>query len=531
MIGTTILKYGPTGWIGIARLLAIAAVSMTGLLGVASAQSDTLVVGSSFDYPTLDPATNTTVGALIVHHQTYERLVRFDAQGNIVPELATSWTASDDGLRYTFELRQGVLFHDGTPFTADAVKASFDRLFAINQGPVNTFNVVDEVNVLDEYTVEFVLESPYAAFLSLLAQMFGGQIVSPAAVAANEVDGDYAQAFFQNNVVGTGPYRLVSWERGAQTVLERFDDYWGGWDHPHFQRIVLREVREVGSQRLLIQGGDIDLAEAVSLDDVPLLSSDPNLRVEVLSNPQVVYIHFHTGRGPLADQRVRQALSYAVDYEAMVDVGLRGFARRLQGPMPESIWGFDSSVEPYERDVERARELLAEAGYPDGGFTLRYMYIGLDWQRVVGEILQSNFAEVGVDVQLDSVTVAAGRAARENPETSPDMFIYYTTPRTTDPDSLLFDVFHSDGFPPRGANWSWYQNAEVDEALSSARVSTDQDARSALYSQVQHQLNADAPALFLLTQDHVLVTRADLQGIEFIPQYSRAYFYYRAYRE
>src|SRR5690606_37049858 len=111
-----------------------------------------------------------------------------------------------------------------------------------------------------------------------------------------------------------------------------------------------REVREVGSQRLLIQGGDIDLAEAVSLDDVPVLSNDPNLRVDILSNPQVVYIHFHTEREPLNDPRVRQALSYAVDYDAMVNVGLRGYARRLQGPMPESLWGFDSSVRPYERD-------------------------------------------------------------------------------------------------------------------------------------------------------------------------------------
>lgn len=499
--------------------------------GVASSQSETLVVGSSFDYPTLDPATNTTVGALIVHQQTYERLVRFDAQGGIVPQLATSWDVSDDGLSYTFELRQGVLFHDGTAFTANAVKASFDRLFAINQGPVNTFSIVHEVRVLSDYSVEFVLKAPYAAFLSLLAQMFGGQIVSPAAITANEAAGDYAQAFFQNNVVGTGPYRLVSWERGNQTVLERFDDYWGGWDLPHFDRIVLREVREVGSQRLLIQGGDIDLAEAVSLDDVPLLRNDRNLRVEVLSNPQVAYIHFNTERGPLADPRVRQALSYAVDYDAMVNVGLRGFARRLSGPVPDSLWGFDSTVQPYERDLGRARELLAEAGYPNGGFTLQYMYIGLDWQRVVGEILQSNLAEVGVNVQLDSVTVAAGRAARENRETSPDLFIYYTTPRTSDPDSLLFDVFHSSGYPPRGANWSWYHNPEVDEALSAARESTNPDERLELYSLVQHKLVEDAPALFLLTQDHVLVTRADLKGIEFIPLYSRAYYYYGAYRE
>jgi peptide/nickel transport system substrate-binding protein len=490
----------------------------------------TFTIGSRFDYPTLDPAIATTLGSSVVHQNTYERLVRFNSKGEIEPVLATRWKISKDGLKYTFYLRKGVKFHDGTSFNAEAVKLTFDRLFAIDRGPVSSFLTIDKVIVEDEYTVTFVLKFPFAPFLAMQAVIYGGQIVSPTAVKKYQKDGDWAKAYFHKNVVGTGPFKLEFWERGNQTVLVKFDDYWGGWDHPHIDRLILREVREAATQRMLLQGGDIDLAERISGDDIPKLQADPNVRIEILPSLKPTYVHFHTQRKGLSNKLVRQALSYAVDYDAIVKVALRGQAVRVKGPFVEEIWAFDPSVQYYERDMERAKKLMAKAGYPDGGFKLTYMYVGLDWQRVIGEILQSNFAELGVELKLDAVTVSAGRAARSKPETSADMFIYYSTPRSTDPDTLVYPVFTSMGFPPRGHNWSWYENYRVDSILSQAQKEPNHEVRKKLYSRFQDLLLEDAPALFLASLHQVIATRANVRGIEFIPQYARAYFYYRVHK-
>lgn len=492
----------------------------------------TLLVGSGLDITSVDPQVLTALAGAVVTRNVYETLVRFKGNTTEVEGvLATAWDISPDGKEYTFTLRQGVKFHDGTDFNADAVKFTFDRLFGINKGPVNNFAMVDKVTVIDPYKVKFTLKYPFKPFLQILGGLFGGQIVSPAAVKANEKNGDRAQEWMQSHAVGTGPYKLESTTQGDRTVLVKHDAYWGGWDGQHVERIILRYVREAASQRQLLERGEIDIAEGVLLEDIPLLQKNQDISVQTFPTLTSFYIYFHTQRGPLSDPRVRQALSYAVDYDKIIKSAMQGYAKQLKGPIPEGMWGHDPNVALYKRDVAKAKQLMAEAGYPNSGFELEYMYIGLDYQRIIGEILQSNWADLGVKVKLESVTVAAGRQRRERPETSPDMFIYYSVPKFADPDALAFDLFSSKGQPPRGANWGWYKNERVDQLLDQARLSNDVKEREALYKEVQGLVAKDAPAIFLMNTNENIISRKWVKGLTYNMMYSRALYYYPVHKE
>lgn len=486
---------------------------------------DTLIVAAGLDIVTIDPQVLTTIGGAGIVRNTYEQLVRYRRDTlEIEPVLATSWSVSQGGLAYTFNLRKGVKFHDGTDFTAGAVKYTFDRLFGIDAGPAFRFRMISRVEVVDNHTVRFRLRRPSPTFLPTMAGMYGSYVVSPAAFMAQD-KGDWAQDWARRNVVGTGPYRLREWVPGERLVLERFDEYWGGWVADQPSRILFRDVRESSTQRELLLAGEVDVAERIQPEDIPLLRANPGVQIRRYSASLSDLIFFHTKRGPLANKKVRQALSYAVDYDSIMKIIMHGDAISLPGPLPRTIWG--AMARPtYKYDIARARQLLAEAGYGKGGFGLGYMYVGLEIQRLIGEIIQAKWGELGVRVDLQPVTVTVGRRRREKQETSPDMFIFSTVLKYADPDSLIYDMFSSNSWPPKGNNWAWYKNDKVDDLLEKARWEFNQNRRTLLYSEAQNLIVEDAPAIFVQSRFEDIYARTNIQGLLYNPVYSRALNYY-----
>src|SRR5690625_4295810 len=298
--------------------------------------------------------------------ELYNQLVRFkDGSTELEPDLAEKWDISEDGLEYTFYLRDDVEFHDGTPFNADAVKFSIDRqidpdhpFHDTGQYPYAdfTFGMVDSVEVVDEYEVKITLSEPFAPFLSNMA-MHSASIVSPSAV---EEFGDD----FTANAVGTGPYKLVKWDPGVEVILEKNEDYFKG--APSIDKLIFKPITESETRLAELEVGNLDLIVNVPPDNLQYLREDD--RVQVLEEPSmhVWWTAFNTQIEPFDDVRVRQAFNYAINKESIIENILQGTGELANSPLPPIVWGHKPNVDNYPYDPEKAKELLEEAGYGDG---------------------------------------------------------------------------------------------------------------------------------------------------------------------
>jgi peptide/nickel transport system substrate-binding protein len=342
-------------------------LAMAGGLGPAAAQpAGTLLVGLVAEPVNLDPPQVTDLNSLRVARRIVETLVTFPEESTqIVPGLAESWTISKDGLTYTFKLRKGVKFHDGTPFNAEAVKFSIERQFN-PEHPANKlgkypfanffFGNVKAVEAMDDSTVRFVLKEPRASFLAVLTSG-AASIVSPTAVRKWGAD-------YPLNPVGTGPFRYVSWQRGQQVVLEKNPDYWKG--AVKLDRVVYRPIVEDQARLTELMTGAVDLIVGVPPDFVGQLEGSPKVSIAKQVGAHVWYLGINNQKKPFDDKRVRQALNYAVNKDAIVKDVLKGTGAVSKGPVLPNTWGADAALKAYPYDPQKAKQLLAEAGYPNG---------------------------------------------------------------------------------------------------------------------------------------------------------------------
>ncbi len=434
----------------------------------------TLYYGDTTDPSTLDPHLTLDYASAKVEFAIYEGLVAYKGETTEVePRLATSWDISSDGFTYTFHLRQNVLFHDGTKFNADAVKFSFDRLLSLNRGPVYLFSALDHVEVVDEYTVKFVLKEASPSFLYSCGAAYGGLIISPAAIKEHAVDNDQAEKWLNDHAVGTGPYEFVSWEPGVQVVVTKFDQYWRGWEGKHVDKIVYRVVRESSSRKLMVMKGDLDIAQEIAPEDFQELENAAGVNLVLHPTLNTAYVMMNNLRKPLDDVQVRRAVSYAFDYESYVESIMKGTAQQMQGPLPRGLWSHDDSLSMYTYDIAKAKQLLADAGYPNGGFSLEITYVsGRDGDRAMCEILQNGLNQLGIQLEITALPWPTMKARAMNPDTAPDMIVFYWLPDIPDPDNWLYSMFHSDSWGPANWNIAYYKNAQVDAILKEARTTT-----------------------------------------------------------
>jgi peptide/nickel transport system substrate-binding protein len=437
----------------------------------------------------------------------------------IVPGLAESWTISKDGLRYTFKLRKGIAFHDGTPFNAEAVKFSIERQFN-PEHPFNKlgkypfanyfFGNVKAVEVIDPLTVEFVLKEARASFLAVLSAG-AASIVSPAAVKKHGAD-------YALTPVGTGPFKYASWDRGQRVVLERNTSY---WKFPvKLDRVVYRPIVEDQARLTELLTGTLDLIVGVPPDFVAQLENNARLSLLRQVGSHVWYLGINNQKKPFEDKRVRQALNYAVNKEAIVRDVLKGTGSLSVGPVLPKTWGAEPGLKPFPYDPERARKLLAEAGYP-GGFstTLWTPESGSGMQSPVAmsTVIQSNLKAVGINAAIQTMEWGAFLTKLRSKEQ--DLFALSWMAGNEDPDMVMYPLLHSSQWTPGGPNRALYKNARFDDLLHQARLVTDQGQRAELYREAQRLLMDDPPWVFIDHEVQIAAFSKRVLGFKLHPSF------------
>ena len=496
-------------WLLLVGFILAGGVSV-GAFAASSNNNSVLTYGVTAEPASLDPQVQMDNDSWRAIYYCYDRLVEYKGgTTELQPGLATSWTISDDGLTYTFYLRKGVKFIDGTPFNAKAVKFSFDRLFAVNKGPAGTFGFLKSVAVVDEYTVRFTLKSPFAPGLSAFATD-QGSIVSPS-VMNHAVNGDWGQDWLAGHTLGTGPFYAAEWSRGQQLILKRNDNYWRG--PAKLSEVLLKYVPEAADLRLLLEKGEIDIAERLTVDQIQELKGAPGIRIFEAPSFAVHYIYLNCQNQYLKDVRVRRAISYAIDYKGILDYLWKGTAVQMDGPVPI---GFAEHIPVYQyhQDLDRAKALLKEAGYSKG-FTLRLMHSPTipEW-RPMAVVIQENLAKIGIKVKIESYAWGTLRAKLNKGDF--DMSFGYWTPDYADADMFTWFWFYSKNWGLPG-NRAWYKNAVMDDLVTQERLESNQQKRLELFHGIQWIAVSDAPYVYLLQTKYQLPMRTWVKGYVYNP--------------
>ncbi len=453
-----------------------------------------LVYSKAADPQGLDPAyvNEAESGKIIVN--IYETLVKYKQGSTAVePCLATSWTQSPDGLVWTFTLRKGVKFHDGTPFNAEAVKASVERQLpprATSDMPYAsfTFEPVKQVEAVDPYTVKFTLSKPYAPFLLNLAMCFAAPIVSPTALKKYGPD-------FNQHPVGTGPYIFEKWDRDQQIVLVRNDGYWG--KKAIIDKVVYKTTKENSVRASELMTGATDIIDGVDPNDVKKLESSG---MKVLKSPgmNINYLAFFCNKKPFNDPKVRQAISMAINREAVVKYLYQGYAQLANGPLPSFIPGYDPVLRALEYNPEKAKKILAEAGYPHFEFTMLTYSVARSYNPVNGqklaEAIQAELSKIGVKTTIKVYPWKEYFDVVNKGEEGEACFKGWIGDNG-DPDNFL-SLFDSSQIPSY-LNTAKYSNPKADELLREGTRTLDQKERIKIYQKLQKILVADAPWVFI----------------------------------
>ncbi len=464
------------------------------------------------DAISLDPEDTNDNLSLSVEREIYDGLLGFTPDMKIKPELATSWEASKDARIFTFHLRRGVRFQDGTPFNAQAVKINFDRARdpAHKLKKYSLYEVIASVDVVDDYTVRFTLQRPFGAMLYNFAHP-SSRIISPAAIKQGE-------AFIARHPVGTGPFKFVSWAPGREIVLERNPDYWES-GQPKVDRLVFKFVPEDASRVAMLLSGEAQFVFPVPGVQVDAVSKASGVSVQKRWSIYAYYVAMNTQHVPFNNVAVRQALNYAVDKQALIKVVLRGFGRPLDAPITPGVTGY-SAVQPggWPYDLARARALLSEAGFPKGFTTTLWLGNQTETQRV-GEALQQMLAQVGVTVRLQPMEAGTLTAVRYKPFNENQSQMNYTgwSPSTGDADWGLRPHFDSESWPPTLYNIAFYKNPKVDALLHDALGTADQARRDKDYAEAMRIIWHDAPWIFLYNTQILAGERSGITGVYALP--------------
>jgi peptide/nickel transport system substrate-binding protein len=466
---------------------------------------------------TLDPAQNDFSYTQRAQRPVYEPLFQYvpDGKGGarIEPLLASGWRVSDGGRVYTFTLRSGVRFSDGTPLDGEAVKWNFDRTKAINKGPAARLAIVDRVEVVDRLTVRLVLKAPFAPLLPTLTKV--PYMISPAS-QDHAQGGDMAQGWLNDHAIGTGPYLLDQWVRGQQISYTRNPHYWRGWTGPHADRIILRLVRESATQRLLLETGEADLADGIALVDIDPLRRQPGVVIDEIEAPSLVHIMMRM-RGPFLDPRVRRAMRAAFGYQSFVAGALMNAGRIPNGPIPKGAWAYDPTLPAFRRELDTARRLLQEVAPSQRAFVLQTISPFFPYYPQLAQIFQQNLAELGLRLSVEDLIDAATFVGNlRSLERGPDMYGWVVNPAFDDPHEFLFPVYHSSAAGTL-QNYTFYKNPRVDALIDQGASTLDQRKRRAIYAEAQRLLREDGPAVFCAQVFLILGRSRKLQGFQAHP--------------
>jgi len=481
--------------------------------GVATPTDPTLVFAQGADPRGLDPAYVDDGESANIIVNLYDGLVRYKV-GNtdIEPALATEWSSTPDGKEWTFKLRQGVKFHDGTPFNAEAVVFSVERQLppkATEDMPYASFTYgsVAKVEAVDEFTVKFTLKDPSAPFLANLAMAMAAPIVSPTAAAK------YGKDFIQNPV-GTGPYKFVKWDKGQQVVIERNNDYWDG--KPKAAKIVYKFVKENSVRASELMTGAVDIMNGVDPNDVKTIEAKG---YTVLKKPgmNINYMGFYCDKKPFNNPKVREAVSMAINRDNLVKFLYQGLANLPNGPMPDFMPGYDKTLVPYEFNPEKAKQLLKEAGLEKLKINFITYSNPRPYNPVNGEKLaaaiQADLLKIGVESTITAYPWKEYKEVLKNEQG--DAFFYGWMGDNGDPDNFL-SLLETKEIKST-LNSAHYSNATVDQLLVKARIASDPAERAKYYSELQQIVVKEAPWVFISHSKDMVAYSSKVQGYDLHP--------------
>lgn len=471
-----------------------------------------MVLASNVDIPNFDPHVATGYAPQWLFRNTYDALVRVVGNPPVpAPGLAKSWTQSEDGMTYTFELDENARFHDGTPVTAKDVEYSFARLLRLQKGPawmVAGILDADSVKETGEMTVTMNLKKPFAPLLSVLPWMF---VVNSKVVEAN-LGSDDGQAYLLANIAGSGAFKMGRAKPGDIYELIRIENDWhkGG----NITAAIWKIVRESSTARMMLQRGEVHFALDMFAEDMEAIKDMPHVVRVMEPDYRSFSIKMNTAKGPLADKNLRKAISYAYNYQAMLDAA--GPAQLMNGPLPTGMFGYDPELKAPRQDMDKAREYLAQSQYKDGGFTLSIMHAaGYENQRRWCMILLESLKALNINLDIRPMVWPDIVAMAKSPDTMTDFYSIFQSANYADPDNTAFAGYHS----ARNGQWQnpVYKNPEVDKLIEDARAEVDPAKRAALYKKFQEVIVEDAPDIFGVLELRKFGMRDNVQNYAFCP--------------
>lgn len=516
----------------IPMLLLLGCVLLVG--GPALAGQSTFIFGAQGEPVDLDPAIITDGISSRITRQIYEGLVKYKgATTEVGPALAEKWEVSKDGTVWTFHLRKGVKFHDGTPFDAAAVVWNFDRwqntkhpqhdnikkagkTFEYYYKQFNGFDdksIITKVEAVNPQTVRITLKAPLGPFLNNLG-MFVFDLASPKAVEKHGLA-------FTKNPVGTGPYKFVEWKVGQEVILEANKDYWDKAHAPKIQRVVIRNIKDSSQRLAALKAGEIHGMEGLNPDDVKVVKNDPKLQVILRPTNTTGYLAFNYKVKEFQDGRVRQAIAHAINKKGIVDALFGGTGMVATQFQPPSLWGYNKELKDYEYNPERAKQLLRDAGFSGGlkeitwddgkkePLPFWYMPVSRPYYpnpKEIAEAMAADLAKVGIQVKLQTTDWAVYLDKRKNGQLP--LYMLGWTGDNGDPDNFVCYFFCKPGDSPEG----FYANPKLSDVLLTAQQMTDQKKRAELYRKAEQMIHDDVARIFIANNQPPLAFQKNVKG-------------------
>ena len=499
------------------RSFAAFALALLALGATPAHASKDVVFAVASTFTTTDPYDANDTLSQAMAKSFYEGLFGFDKDMKLIPVLADSYAVSKDGLVYTIKLKKGIKFQDGTDFDAEAVKVNFDRV----TNPENhlkrygLYSIIAKTEVVDAHTARVTLKEPFSAFINDLAHP-SGVMISPAAL---QKWGSKGIAF---HPVGTGPFKFVEWKQPDYLKVAKFDGYWRK-GYPKVDSITWRSVVDNNSRAALMQTGEAQFTFPVPYELAGVLKAKPG--IELVAAPSIVlrYLSMNTLQKPFDNPKVREAIAYAINKQALAKVAFNGYAAPADGVVPDAV-EYSVKLGPWPYDVAKAKKLLAEAGYPNGFETELWSAYNYSTAQKVSEFLQQQLAQVGIKAKI-TLLEAGQRVEKveswQDPKTAP-VRLYYVgwSSSTGEADWALRPLLYGDSWPPKLFNTAYYRNDKVDADIKGALATTDKAQKAKLYRDAQERIWKDAPWAPLVTEKLLSAHSRNLSGVYVMPDAS-----------
>jgi len=499
-------------------LLSLFATAFLAAAGCGGGSKDALIYAQSDDPKTLDPINTDIAEAVHVITNVFDTLVTYDDETtDLVPSLAESWKTSDDGLTWTFQLRPGVLFHDGTPCNAAAVKLTFDRLLAplprSDSPPANAskqrgllaephvydaarpyqsaYSVIQKIETPDDLTVAFKLSNPSAVFLTNLA-MFPASISSPAALEEHGRN-------FAEHPVGTGPFKFVKWDRGQQLVLVRFDQHWRG--PAKTKTLIIVPVQENATRMQRLERGEVHVADGLSPTELDVLAKNDKLVVQSHEAMNVAYLAMNVEKKPLGNKKVREAIALAIDKKTLLQVGYGGNAQAAKSMVPPTMWGHDKTLEDRPFDVAKAKQLMEEAAAEEKLelpiklelSVMNQARLYLQQPLPMAKFLKDSLGAIGIEISIRGRDVSEHFRALGDGEHQLGLAGWNSD--NADPDNFLYSLLDQDNIVKAGNNLSRFRSDKLHNLLAAGQKEMDKEQRLKIYSDAQHLVLDEVPVV------------------------------------